>query len=117
MSTLYGRRWNEYDASGQSPTIPHIWRSVSRSILGLMTGIVADSYGLDVDRPIAERIPDVVGTAYDSATIRDALDMRVGIRFDEDHHARNGAIVSERRAPPADCVWFRATWPGSVGCG
>jgi CubicO group peptidase (beta-lactamase class C family) len=93
-----GQLVHEHYAGGQSPQVPHIWMSVSKSILGLMTGIVAERFGLDVDRPIVAVIPEAAGSAYDGATIRDALDMRVGIRFDEDYHARSGPIIDYRKA-------------------
>ena len=37
-------------ADGQSPAIPHIWMSVSKSILGLVAGIVVGRGQLDVMR-------------------------------------------------------------------
>lgn len=85
-------------ADGQSPTIPHIWMSVSKSILGLVAGIVAGRGQLDVDAPLTELIPELKGSAYAGATVRDALDMRVGIRFDEDYHAAGGPIIEYRKS-------------------
>lgn len=85
-------------AEGQSPAIPHIWMSVSKSVLGLVAGIVAGRGQLDVDAPLTRIIPELKGTAFDGATVRDALDMRVGIRFDEDYHATGGAIIEYRKS-------------------
>jgi CubicO group peptidase (beta-lactamase class C family) len=85
-------------ADGQSPAIPHIWMSVSKSILGLVAGIVVGRGQLDVDAPLTELIPELQGSAFGGATVRDALDMRVGIRFDEDYHAAGGAIIEYRKA-------------------
>ena len=93
-----GKILYEYYAPGQSPTVPHIWMSVSKSVLGLLAGIVENNFGLDLAAPIVRVIPEVAGTAYDGATIRDALDMRVGIKFDEDYHAKDGAIIQYRKA-------------------
>ncbi|MEN9316920.1 MAG: hypothetical protein RIS35_3313 [Pseudomonadota bacterium] len=88
----------EHYAAGQSPTLPHIWMSVSKSILGLVAGIVAGRGLLDVDAPLTDLIPELRGSAYAGATVRDALDMRVGVRFDEDYHARSGAIIEYRKS-------------------
>jgi hypothetical protein len=85
-------------ADGQSPTLPHIWMSVSKSILGLVAGIVAERGQLDVHAPLTEVIPELEGSAFSGATVRDALDMRVGIRFDEDYHAAGGAIIEYRKS-------------------
>lgn len=88
----------EYYAQGQSPFVPHIWMSVSKSVLGLVAGIVCEKFQIDVNAPIVDWIPEVKGSAFDGARIRDALDMRVGIRFDEDYHAKSGPIIEYRKA-------------------
>jgi CubicO group peptidase (beta-lactamase class C family) len=41
---------------------------------------------------------DLVSPRFDGASIRDALDMRIGIRFDEDYHAKSGPIIDYRKA-------------------
>ena len=53
---------------------------------------------LDPERPVTAYIPEVAGTAYRGATIRQLLDMRAGIAFDEDYLAASGAIVAYRKA-------------------
>ena len=93
-----GRVVFETYADGQSPDVPHIWMSVSKSILGLVAGIVAGRGQLDVEAPLTELIPELKGSAFDGATVRNALDMRVGIRFDEDYLATGGAIIEYRKS-------------------
>ncbi len=88
----------EHYAEGQSADIPHIWMSVSKSVLGLMAGIVADRGLLDPESQITDLLPELHGSAYVGATVRDALDMRVGIQFDEDYHAKDGAIIEYRKS-------------------
>ncbi|MEN9763726.1 MAG: hypothetical protein RI906_3552 [Pseudomonadota bacterium] len=88
----------EYYAEGQSPSVPHIWMSVSKSVLGLMAGIMAEKYQIDLDSPLVRHIPELQGSAFEGATIRHALDMRVGIQFNEDYHARDGAIIEYRKS-------------------
>ena len=83
---------------GQGPDVPHIWMSVSKSVLGLVAGIVAGRGRLDVDAPLTELIPELKGSAFAGATVRDALDMRVGISFDEDYLAAGGAIIEYRKS-------------------
>lgn len=88
----------EHYIEGQSAGVPHIWMSVSKSVLGLLAGIVADRGLLDVNAPLTDVVPELRGSAYSGATIRDALDMRVGIEFDEDYHATAGAIIEYRKS-------------------
>jgi CubicO group peptidase (beta-lactamase class C family) len=88
----------EYYAEGQSPSVPHIWMSVSKSVLGLIAGIMVEKYQIDLDSLLVRHIPELQGSAFEGATIRHALDMRVGIQFNEDYHARDGAIIEYRKS-------------------
>lgn len=85
-------------ADGQDAATAHIWMSVSKSLLGLVAGIVAGRGQLDVAAPLSRYVPELEGSAFAGATVRDALDMRVGIRFDEDYHAKSGAIIEYRKS-------------------
>lgn len=85
-------------APGQDAATPHIWMSVSKSVLGLLAGIVAGQGRLDVAAPITDIIPELRATAYAGATVRDLLDMRAGIRFDENYLAADGAIIEYRKS-------------------
>ena len=78
-----GKIVQEYYAGGMDATTPHILMSVSKSVLGLVAGILAERGDLTTDRPVTEWVPEIAGTAWSGAALRDLLDMRVGIRFDE----------------------------------
>ena len=88
----------EYYGSGMGAATPHILMSVSKSVLGLVAGILAGHGVLAADRPVTDWVPEVAGTAWAGATVRDLLDMRVGIRFDEDYLASSGPIIEYRKA-------------------
>ena len=96
---------HEHYGKGMDAATPHILMSVSKSVLGLLAGILAGRGALAVETPVTEWIPEVAGTAWAGATVRDLLDMRVGIRFDEDYLATSGRIIEYRKAqgwdPPA----------------
>jgi hypothetical protein len=77
---------------------PHILMSVSKSVLGLLTGILVSEGILDPDRQVTTVIPEVSETAYKRTTIRHLLDMRTGVAFDEDYTAASGPIVEYRKA-------------------
>jgi len=85
-------------AHGMTPRTPHILMSVSKSLLGVVAGILADKGILDLDQPVTSLIPEVANTAYLGATIRNLLDMRVGVYFDEDYLATSGLIIAYRKA-------------------
>ncbi len=93
-----GRIVFEHYANGMSEDTPHILMSVSKSILGLLAGILADRGALDVERPVTDIIPELRPTAYKGASVRQLLDMRAGIAFDEDYLATSGPIVEYRKA-------------------
>lgn len=80
------------------PNRPHILMSISKSVLGLVYGIVKESKGLDVNTLITDIIHEVKGSAYDNATLQNLLDMRVGVEFDENYLATDGKIIAYRKA-------------------
>lgn len=93
-----GRIVFEHYANGMGPRSPHILMSVSKSMLGLLAGVVAARGGLDLEQPVTALVPEVARTAYEGATVRQLLDMRVGIAFDEDYLATSGPIVQYRKS-------------------
>lgn len=93
-----GRIVHESYRNGMGPRDPHILMSVSKSMLGLLGGTLVARGELDVDAPLTTYLPEIAQTAYAGATVRQALDMRVGVRFDEDYLATEGPIIDYRYA-------------------
>jgi CubicO group peptidase (beta-lactamase class C family) len=93
-----GRIVFERYANGLTAESPHILMSVSKSLLGLLAGVLASRGALEPDRFVTGVIPEVAGTAYEGATIRHLLDMRAGVAFDEDYLATSGPIIAYRKA-------------------
>ena len=93
-----GRIIVEQYADGMTAETPLIVMSVSKSVLGLLTGILVSEGILDADRQVTTVIPEVRETAYKGATIRHLLDMRTGVAFDEDYTATSGPIAEYRKA-------------------
>ncbi|MCR9176938.1 MAG: beta-lactamase family protein [Alphaproteobacteria bacterium] len=85
-------------ANGMDAFTPHILMSVSKSILGLIAGILIEDGTLDPSAPVTSYIPEVMDTAYRGATVRHLLDMRAGVEFDENYLATSGAIIAYRKA-------------------
>jgi CubicO group peptidase (beta-lactamase class C family) len=90
-----GRIVFEFYDGGTSRETPHILMSATKSVVGLIAGILRHSGDLDVDAPVSKYVPEITGTAYRGATIRNLLDMRTGVVLDE----------VEQRAYAAACNW------------
>lgn len=60
--------------------------SVAKSFLSALTGILLDEGAIDsIDDPVTKYVPSLVGSAYDGATLKDALQMSTGVEFNEDY--------------------------------
>ena len=93
-----GRIVAESYGNGMTAETPHILMSISKSVLGLLAGILAERGELDVETVVTDYIPEVAKTAYSGATVRHLLDMRAGVQFDEDYLATSGQIIEYRKA-------------------
>jgi CubicO group peptidase (beta-lactamase class C family) len=93
-----GRILYEFYDNGMGPDTPHILMSVSKSVLGLLAGILVQRGALNLDEQVMRWVPEVRATAYAGATVRDLLDMRAGIFFDEDYLTTSGPIIEYRKA-------------------
>lgn len=88
----------EFYTNGLTAHTPHIMMSVSKSLLGLLAGILVARGVLDLEAPVTDYIPELNDTAYVGASLRHLLDMRAGIFFDEDYLATDGPIIEYRKA-------------------
>lgn len=60
--------------------------SVAKSFLSVLTGILMDEGAIaSLDDPVTKYAPELTGSAYDGATIRNVLQMSSGVEFDEDY--------------------------------
>ena len=75
------------------PEQPHILMSVTKSFVGLLAQWLVHEGALDETAPVTRYLPEMAGTAYDDARVRDVMDMRIGVRY------------SENYADPAAEVW------------
>ncbi len=93
-----GRVIAEHYANDMTAATPHILMSVSKSMLGLLAGILAARGTLDLDRRCEDYVPELAGSAFEGASVRQLLDMRSGLDFDEDYLATSGAIIAYRKS-------------------
>jgi CubicO group peptidase (beta-lactamase class C family) len=67
--------------------------SVAKSFLSALYGIIhAEGKITSLDDPVTKYAPDLKGTAYDGATVRNVLNMASGVEFDEDYLDYNSDI-------------------------
>jgi CubicO group peptidase (beta-lactamase class C family) len=89
---------HEVYRNAAAPARPHILMSVSKSMLGMLAGIIASAGKLDLSAPVTLYLPEMRSTAWNKATVQNVLDMRTGVLFDEDYEATSGAIVEYRKS-------------------
>jgi CubicO group peptidase (beta-lactamase class C family) len=80
-----GRIVAERYFNGMTGTDTHLLMSVTKSLVGALAGILVEDGCLDPDARITHYVPEVERSAYDGATIRQLLDMTVGMSFNEDY--------------------------------
>jgi CubicO group peptidase (beta-lactamase class C family) len=68
-----------------NPQQLHMSMSVTKSFFGLLGAMLVHEGRLDPDALIPVYVPELADTAYGDATVRDVLDMRVGVKYSEDY--------------------------------
>src|SRR5690606_16850586 len=94
----------EWHAAGVNREDPHLLFSITKSVTAIVAGILEEQGILDPETPVGTMLPETRDSAYADATIRDLLDMRVSIDFEE-VYLSEGAYAEYRRAMlwnPAD---------------
>ena len=67
--------------------------SVAKSFLSALTGIVLEQGAIaSLDDPVEQYVPELKGSAYEGATIRNVLNMSSGVVFNEDYLDFNSDI-------------------------
>jgi CubicO group peptidase (beta-lactamase class C family) len=76
----------------------HILFSASKSMTAIVAGILNDDGLLDFDAPVPLYVPALAASAYGDARVRDVLDMRVSLDFEEVYDDPDGPYARYRRA-------------------
>ncbi len=64
---------------GMNPTDIHTWMSVAQTTVGLLISIQADEGKIDYDKPMPTYVPELNGTAWEQATVKDVMNMASGL--------------------------------------
>jgi len=75
---VYERYWGACRAEQ-----PHLVMSVTKSFVGLLAQMLVEEGKLNETALVPAYLPEMAGTAYDTATVRDVMDMRIGVRYSE----------------------------------
>jgi len=70
---------------GMSAETPHMWQSVSKSLMACVAGNLVARGVIDPAAAIVDYVPELAGSAYGDALVRHLLDMQVGIEYSEDY--------------------------------
>ena len=71
---------------GTGPDDLRISWSLSKSFIASLVGILLADGTIDsIDAPLTQYAPELIGSAYDGATLRNVLQMSSGVNFNEDY--------------------------------
>lgn len=68
---------------GMNPTDIHIWMSASKPTVGLLVAMLADEGKIDLDAPVPTYVPEIRGSAWEQATVRNVMNMSSGLDIEE----------------------------------
>jgi CubicO group peptidase (beta-lactamase class C family) len=80
------------------PQRPHACFSITKSYAATLAAVLIHERGLDEDRPVAYYLPEMAATAYEDATLRQVLDMQVGVQYSEDYADPRAQVWDYSRA-------------------
>jgi len=80
----------------------HNFFSMSKSFTGTLAGILEDRGQLDFKSKVSRYVPEMLGGAYGNATVRQLLDMTIGIKYSEDYDDPNADVYAYAAASNAN---------------
>lgn len=87
----------EWYGAGMGPGARHTLMSVSKSLCGLVVGRLIGQGVLSETSVIGDLVPRLKDSAFRDATIRDALDMKVAVDYDETYHDPSAHVAQQDR--------------------
>jgi CubicO group peptidase (beta-lactamase class C family) len=85
-------------AGAATPQLPHSVFSVTKSFIGLMAAMLAEEGRLDPEARVSKYVPEVKDSAYGDATVRQLMDMTVGVHYTENYADKNSEVWDYARA-------------------
>ncbi len=81
-----------------APRREHILFSVTKSFVGTLAAMLVHDGVLDPDSPARDIVPELAASAHGDATVRQVMDMRIGVDYTEDYTDPAAAIWAFSRA-------------------
>jgi CubicO group peptidase (beta-lactamase class C family) len=78
-----GARIYERYFGALQPHRPHACFSITKSYAATLAATLVHERTLDENRPVAYYLPEMAATAYEDATLRQVLDMQIGVDYSE----------------------------------
>ncbi|MBX3084282.1 MAG: serine hydrolase [Anaerolineae bacterium] len=93
--------------NGMQPHSLHAWASGSKSMTGTLAALLADEGLFDPDAPVVTYLPELRGSGFDEATIRQVMDMTTAVKFAKDdadpvNESADYGVVMGWKERPAD---------------
>ena len=80
------------------PYLPHIAMSVTKSFVGTLAAMLAADGTLDTTAPVTKYVPELKASAYGDATVRQVMDMTIGVKYSEAYADPKAEIWDYARA-------------------
>ena len=71
---------------------PHLMMSVTKSVVGLLAGKLAEDGVIDLDRTTADYVPELASSGWGPDSLRTLLDMRDGADYTEDYDDMSSTV-------------------------
>jgi CubicO group peptidase (beta-lactamase class C family) len=78
-----GRRVYERYFGALQPQVPHSCFSITKSYAATLAATLIHERALDENKSVSYYLPEMAGTAYKDATLRQVLDMQIGVAYSE----------------------------------
>lgn len=85
-------------SGAMAPHRTHTAFSVTKSYTGTLATMLVHEGVLQEDWPVPHLVPELAGTAYGDATVRQVMDMQIGVDYSEDYTDPNAGIWEHARA-------------------
>jgi CubicO group peptidase (beta-lactamase class C family) len=87
---------HEWYGDGMTAATPHLICSISKSVAGTLGGVLFARGLIDPEARVIKYIPELETSVYANCTVRNLLDMVVGIEFEEDYEDPAGDVARYR---------------------
>jgi CubicO group peptidase (beta-lactamase class C family) len=77
---------------------PHVAFSVTKSFVGTLAAVLAAEGKLDPQAAVTKYVPELKDTAYGDATVRQVMDMTIGVKFSENYADPKAEVFDYARA-------------------